>query len=184
MNRETGDMVIQEEEDGKGPEGGVEVNPVLLQQLMEMGFGENGCKKALIETGGKNVEAAMNWVFGHMGDADFNEPVKEGAAAGGGGGGEEYPEVVGDLMAMGMFQLEHVKVAVKWANGEQAKAADWLFNNMDGIDEKIKTIAPSEEVRFHKARNDKLTTPAMGTKAGRIRLASSAIIAITLSAYP
>ncbi|GMI21832.1 hypothetical protein TrCOL_g7302 [Triparma columacea] len=146
MIKESGDMVLPpSDSDSGGAAAGVSVNPVLLQQLVEMGFGENGCRKALIETGGEDVEAAMNWVMEHMGDANFNDPIAEGGGKGGGGGGEEYPEVVSDIFAMGMFQLEHVKAAVGWAKGEQAKAADWLFNNMDGIDEKVKTIMPKEE---------------------------------------
>ena len=38
-----------------------------------MGFSAEGCKKALINTG-NNIEAAMNWVFEHQSDPDFNTP--------------------------------------------------------------------------------------------------------------
>jgi ubiquitin carboxyl-terminal hydrolase 5/13 len=39
-----------------------------------MGFSVEGCKKALINTGNNNIEAAMNWVFEHQSDPDFDTP--------------------------------------------------------------------------------------------------------------
>jgi len=39
-----------------------------------MGFSIEGCKKALINTGNNNIEAAMNWVFEHQSDSDFDAP--------------------------------------------------------------------------------------------------------------
>lgn len=54
----------------------VQVNEVLLQQLVEMGFSVEGCKRALINTGNNNIEAAMNWVFEHSSDPDFDTPYQ------------------------------------------------------------------------------------------------------------
>jgi ubiquitin carboxyl-terminal hydrolase 5/13 len=41
-----------------------------------MGFSVEGCKRALINTGNNSVETAMNWVFEHQGDADFDTPYQ------------------------------------------------------------------------------------------------------------
>lgn len=46
----------------------------VLSQLVDMGFSRNGCTRALFETKNSGVEAAMNWVMEHMGDANFNDP--------------------------------------------------------------------------------------------------------------
>ena len=46
----------------------------VLYQLVDMGFSRNGCTRALYETKNSGVEAAMNWVMEHMGDANFNDP--------------------------------------------------------------------------------------------------------------
>ncbi len=46
----------------------------VLAQLVDMGFSRNGCTRALYETKNSGVEAAMNWVMEHMGDANFNDP--------------------------------------------------------------------------------------------------------------
>ena len=54
----------------------VHVNEILLQQLADMGFSVEGCKRALIHTGNNNVEAAMNWIFEHQSDPDFDKPYQ------------------------------------------------------------------------------------------------------------
>jgi len=41
-----------------------------------MGFSVEGCKRALINTGNNDVEAAMNWVFEHQSDPDFDTPYQ------------------------------------------------------------------------------------------------------------
>lgn len=45
---------------------------VLIKQLMEMGFSENGCKRAVQATGYEDADTALNWIFEHMHDDDFN----------------------------------------------------------------------------------------------------------------
>jgi ubiquitin carboxyl-terminal hydrolase 5/13 len=46
----------------------------LVEQLMGMGFSQNGCTRAAIATRNADAETAMNWIFEHMEDADFNDP--------------------------------------------------------------------------------------------------------------
>ncbi|KAL7556078.1 hypothetical protein ACA910_004627 [Epithemia clementina (nom. ined.)] len=46
-----------------------------LAQLMDMGFSLNSSKRALTAVGGSSVEAAMEWVFEHNNDPDFNDPL-------------------------------------------------------------------------------------------------------------
>lgn len=64
---------------------------------------ENACKRATKAVAGAGVEAASNWMFGHMEDSDFNDPLPEPAAAGaadaaGGGGGK--PAISQDAIEM------------------------------------------------------------------------------------
>ena len=61
----------------------------------------------------------MEWILGHMEDADFNDPLPAPAstAAGGGGGGaiaaiEEDPEKISMLEGMG-FSGQQAKAALK-----------------------------------------------------------------------
>lgn len=49
-------------------------NAVLLEQLTDMGFPPNACKRALYFTENRDLEAATNWVMEHIADSDFDEP--------------------------------------------------------------------------------------------------------------
>lgn len=52
-------------------------NDDAMAGLMDMGFPENRCKRALLATGNSTAEAAMEWVFAHMDDAGkrFNRAI-------------------------------------------------------------------------------------------------------------
>jgi hypothetical protein len=53
------------------------IDETALNQMMEMGCSINGSKRALLAVGGSDVEAAMNWVFEHSDNPDFNDPLPE-----------------------------------------------------------------------------------------------------------
>ena len=58
----------------------VVIDEACVAQLMSMGFNENGARRAAAATN-SNSEAALEWVFAHMEDADFNEPFPSPAPA-------------------------------------------------------------------------------------------------------
>lgn len=66
----------------------LQVDEGLVAQLTSMGFSENGCRRAAIATGNADPETAMNWIFEHMEDADFNDPpvLPSNSSSGGGNG--------------------------------------------------------------------------------------------------
>ncbi|RLN69355.1 hypothetical protein BBJ29_000222 [Phytophthora kernoviae] len=74
---------------------------VLVAQLISMGFSENGCKRAAIATGNSNTEAALEWIFSHMEDSDFNDPP---APAPQSQDQSVNTEHVSNLMAMGFAE--------------------------------------------------------------------------------
>ena len=62
--------------DSKDEDSVLEPDANLVRQLMAMGFSENGCKRAAIATKNpSNAELAMEWIFSHMEDPDFNLPL-------------------------------------------------------------------------------------------------------------
>jgi len=102
---------------------------------MGMGFGENGCKRAALATGNSSAEAAMEWVFAHMEDADFNDPLPERVITIDGGSRSQdeaipacNPESIAMLEAMG-FTARQGEAALCVTGGELERAADWLFNH-------------------------------------------------------
>lgn len=61
----------------------VQPDQALVEQLMSMGFSENGCRRAAVATHNTDADAAMNWIFEHMEDADFNDPLPISASSDG-----------------------------------------------------------------------------------------------------
>ncbi|GLD93328.1 hypothetical protein PINS_up001920 [Pythium insidiosum] len=114
-----------------------EVTPdeALVVQLISMGFSENGCKRAAIATGNASAEAAMEWIFSHMEDPDFNDPPVAGANTK--EDGESFNmEHVSSLTAMG-FTEDQAKCALSNTGNNPERAGDWLFNRMDDLDSAV-----------------------------------------------
>ncbi len=105
-----------------------------LGQLMDMGFNMNGCKRALMAVGGSNVDAAMNWVFEHNDDPDFNDPLPEDSVAASTAAScdsnVDEAVVMSLVDNLGCFTPDQVRAAVKHCSGAADRAADWLFSHM------------------------------------------------------
>jgi len=60
------------------PDGGAPPPPVydteILNQLTDMGFPLNACKRALYFTENRSVQDATNWVMEHIADSNFDDP--------------------------------------------------------------------------------------------------------------
>jgi len=128
------------------PPAPLEPDETIVAQLLSMGFSENGCKRAALAVQNANAEAAAEWVFAHMEDPDFNEPLPPPAAAepaavaaaasgGGGGGGAAAPDPEALLMLGGMgFTEMQAQGALAATGGSLERAADWLFSHSDDLD--------------------------------------------------
>ncbi|KAM0756328.1 ubiquitinyl hydrolase [Meredithblackwellia eburnea MCA 4105] len=128
-----------------------------MTQLTAMGFPEIRCKRALLATGNTgNAEAAMEWLFAHMDDADIDDPLPPS-----GGAATAAPTVsdeqIADLVAMGFTPAQGRK-ALRETGGDVARAIDWVFNNPDD---------PGEEEGVG---------PAAGTPSGPKALRGSATL--------
>ncbi|KNC84200.1 hypothetical protein SARC_03589 [Sphaeroforma arctica JP610] len=54
----------------------------VMSELASAGFGVNACKRAAFNTMGQGAVAAMEWVCGHLDDADLNDPFTLPGATG------------------------------------------------------------------------------------------------------
>ena len=126
----------------------------IVAQLTDMGFDINGCKKACVNTKNAGIEAAMNWVMEHMGDADFAAPYVQEQAAGGGGARSEKessstsifyftsicivsafvadPDALANIIAMGIPEKQAKKALRETANNVE-RAIDWVFSHPDDM---------------------------------------------------
>jgi uncharacterized UBP type Zn finger protein len=53
----------------------------IVAQLMAMGFSENGSRRAALATSNAGADAAMEWVFAHMEEPGFNDPLPAATTA-------------------------------------------------------------------------------------------------------
>lgn len=103
----------------------------IVAAIVGMGFSQHGAARAALAVGNSSVEAATEWVFAHMEDADFNDPPSTDPAP-----TETLhadPEQVAMLSAMG-FAEAHARGALAACGGNMERAADWLFNHADDLE--------------------------------------------------
>jgi ubiquitin carboxyl-terminal hydrolase 5/13 len=110
----------------------------LVLQLMSMGFSENGCKRAAIATSNADVETSMNWIFEHMEDPDFNEPISASVAPTA-VSNDASSEMIEIISSMG-YTAEQAKAALKATDNNLERAADWIFSHMDDLDQAVREV--------------------------------------------
>ncbi|KAI9021093.1 hypothetical protein DFJ74DRAFT_607161 [Hyaloraphidium curvatum] len=110
------------------PSAGPAIDQDTLNQLLAMGFSENRCKRAIINTGNSGIDAATNWIFEHMDATDVDDPIPEQNESGGGGAFNQGD--VDMLKDMG-FSEGHAKRALRETSNNVERAVEWLFNHPD-----------------------------------------------------
>lgn len=103
-------------------------NEAALSQLESMGFPRVRCEKALHATGNSDAEAAMNWLFSHMDDADIDEPLNLGGGAS--GPSSDDADKIAQLGDMGI-SAPQARKALRECNGDVNRALDWVFSHPD-----------------------------------------------------
>nr|CAG4714026.1 unnamed protein product [Naegleria fowleri] len=111
----------------------------IVQSLVEMGIPENRAKRGAWKTNNVGLDAAMDWVFDHSGDADIDEPIPEPSKKQSGNASSNAPSDsdVEAIMNLG-FPKEHAVVALKQTSNNIERAAEWLFSHMDDIDQYLR----------------------------------------------
>jgi len=103
----------------------------ILNQLVAMGFDENGCRRACIATNNAGAEAAMEWVLTHSSDPDFSSPIIAQSTTPMKSGPDET--AVAEMASLG-FTPDQARAALTACDGSKERAADWLFSHMDDLD--------------------------------------------------
>jgi ubiquitin carboxyl-terminal hydrolase 5/13 len=117
---------------------------ILMAQLEAIGFPKPRCEKALYNTGNADVEAATNWLFGHMEDPDIDEPLV--IPEGGSKAGPSQDQI--DMVTNMGFSPAQAKKALKEANGNVEAAVEWIFSHLDDTfeeEDEVMTEAGSSE---------------------------------------
>ncbi|XP_042345251.1 ubiquitin carboxyl-terminal hydrolase 5 isoform X1 [Plectropomus leopardus] len=116
------------------------LSPVLddstVSQLCEMGFPLEACRKAVYYTGNTGIDAAMNWIMGHMDDPDFAAPlVLPGCSSGAGTTPTESlsEEHLATIVSMG-FSRDQATKALRATSNVLDRAVDWIFSHLDDLE--------------------------------------------------
>lgn len=128
--------LLPELEEGAAPKP-PPIDEVVLDQLMQMGFPVEACKKAIFHTKNTGLEAASNWVMEHITDPDFSDPfvIPGVEKATTGASGAFVPDANGLEMLMGMgFTEKQATKALKETQNNIERAADWIFSHQDELD--------------------------------------------------
>ncbi|XP_054637170.1 ubiquitin carboxyl-terminal hydrolase 5 isoform X2 [Dunckerocampus dactyliophorus] len=107
-----------------------------VSQLCDMGFPLEACRKAVYYTGNTGIDAAMNWVMGHMDDPDFSAPlVLPGCSSGGGTTPTESisEEHLATIVSMG-FSRDQATKALRATSNTLDRAVDWIFSHLDDLE--------------------------------------------------
>jgi ubiquitin carboxyl-terminal hydrolase 5/13 len=164
--------------------GRVAVDEFALSQLMDMGFSLNGCTRALLAAGGSDVETAMNWIFEHNMDPNFNDPLPDAGStdnimdvtttipSSNTSRISAYPvddTVVSSLVeSLGCFTFDQVKASLIAAGGAMDRAADWLFSHIDDLDTAIAQLGTNATSAV--LQEERQTQPTSSDKAIDIAL--------------
>ena len=124
-------------------------DPAIVAQLEQMGFTTNACQRAALAVENASAEAATNWLFAHMEDANINDPLPASAPAPSSSSSstDPSPDDIANLASMG-FDPTRCKHALKQCGNNAERAVEWLFSHMD---EDIQMEeAPANEQTPHK----------------------------------
>lgn len=109
-----------------------EPNQEALSTLLSMGFSEPRSLRALFNTGNKDPEEAMNWVFAHMDDADIDTPFNPSDPSSDAPTSADLPpqDAIDNLVSMG-FSVKLAKKALILTGNDVNASVEWLFSNPD-----------------------------------------------------
>ncbi|KAK0162621.1 hypothetical protein PV327_006386 [Microctonus hyperodae] len=111
-------------------------NQEIWNEIMDMGFPPEACKKALYFTENRGLEAAKLWLIEHVADSDFADPfvppganssaTSDNAAFVPSSSGLEY------LFSLGFTEDQSTK-ALKATGNDIERAVDWIFSHQDDL---------------------------------------------------
>lgn len=107
------------------------IDPAVLQQLIDMGFPPEACKRAIFFSQNSGVGPATQWIMEHITDDNFSDPfVPPGTD-----NVQFQADAMGLEMLMGMgFTSAQATKALKETNNNVERAADWIFSHQGEIE--------------------------------------------------
>ena len=128
-----------------------------------MGFAENGSKRAAIACENSSLDACMNWVLGHMGDDDFNDPILEAEAATEAPGTPRPDAASQQVVPFDPAQLERVNLLVQQValSAQLVKLKAGGAQELDGMLEQVLKDTEGIKEYLLKPRTASTAAPAI-----------------------
>ncbi|CAO0790253.1 unnamed protein product [Mucor circinelloides] len=132
LGQQPGEELLPEDSNESSSSAEPSFNQNDIDQLKAMGFSENRCKRALLNTGHNGADIAMNWMFEHMEDPDIDDPLPAASANTASSATASGPseDQIATLQEMG-FSAQQAKKALHQTNNDTERALDWLFSHPD-----------------------------------------------------
>lgn len=110
-------------------------DPAIMNQLTEIGFPIEACKRAVFFTENGSFEDVTNWLMTHIADDNFAEPfVPPGIMKKNQNCFVPNEEGLATVMSMG-FTKEQATKALKATNNNVERAVDWIFSHVSELNE-------------------------------------------------
>nr|XP_037284301.1 LOW QUALITY PROTEIN: ubiquitin carboxyl-terminal hydrolase 5-like [Rhipicephalus microplus] len=132
------ELLPEPQETNEGSTQTVELNRAWVDQLVDMGFPLEGCKKAVFFTQNSSIEAATEWAMDHMNDLDFGAPFVQPGTF------QADTEALATITSMGFSQDQALK-ALKATDNNVQRAMDWIFSRADDMQVESQEVAMEAE---------------------------------------
>lgn len=100
-------------------------DPTVMQQLKDMGFPEEACKRAIFFTQNSGIESSTQWIMEHIGDPDVCDPFVPPSKT------SKFiadPNGIEMIMGMGFNHAQATKALQETQNNVE-RAIDWIFSH-------------------------------------------------------
>ncbi len=124
LGKQTNELLLPQDAAPSGPQ----PSETIVSALEGMGFSRNAASRAALAVNNSSAEAASEWIFGHMDDANLNDPISISVEVD--SDSDAPPHMVAELESMG-FPASKCKKALKQCQNNMERAVEWLFSHMD-----------------------------------------------------
>jgi ubiquitin carboxyl-terminal hydrolase 5/13 len=118
---------------GGAEEKSLQLDEQVIQAIMSMGFPRVRAERAAFNNQGKSADAAVDWLFGHMDDADLDTPLPQLQKAKAQEAVALSEENLQMLMSMG-FSRQQSEKGLRNTQNNVERAIEWLFSHQDDMD--------------------------------------------------
>lgn len=132
-----------------------QLNPEIVQMLVDMGIPTNAAKHAVFNTGNQSADLAIGWFYENIENPICNEPLrvkKQGAGAASKGAFQPSEEGIMMITSMGLTEAQ-ARRGLRKCNNDIERAMDFIFSHMDEPDSEDEMQVDQVYVNAEESKN-------------------------------